>query len=132
MRRRVERQVLYVIGIRQQVFVRRTWTHCPLPANLSGIGKWTHRSAYHDGRVEPAAGSGKVGVVQTWLAGDGRVDATCVRRGVSGCTLLLIAATEGVREARLLARSAERADCSRAWLRWSRRAEVAKKRVVYF
>ncbi len=35
------------------------WTHCPLPANLSGIGKWTHRSAYHDGRVEPAAGSGK-------------------------------------------------------------------------
>ena len=31
----------------------------------------------------------------TWLAGDGRVDATCVHRGVSGCTLLLVAASNG-------------------------------------
>ena len=38
---------------------------------------------------------GKAGVVQTWLAGDGRVDATCVHRGVSGWTLLLIAAGKG-------------------------------------
>ena len=33
--------------------------------------------------------------MQTWLVGDGRVDATCVHRGVSGCTLLLIAAEHG-------------------------------------
>ena len=46
-------------------------------------------------RIEAAAESGKVGVVQTWLAGDGLVDATCVHRGVSGCTLLLIAAGHG-------------------------------------
>ena len=46
-------------------------------------------------RIAAAAENGKVGVVQTWLAGDGRVDATCVHRGVSGCTLLLIAAEHG-------------------------------------
>ena len=49
-------------------------------------------------RVEAAAENGKVGVVQTWLAGDGRVDATCVHSGVSGCTLLLIAAEHGHKE----------------------------------
>ena len=49
-------------------------------------------------RIEAAAENGKVGVVQTWLAGDGRVDATCVHRGVSGCTLLLIAAEHGHKE----------------------------------
>ena len=46
-------------------------------------------------KIQAAAVDGKAGVVQTWLAGDGRVDATCVRGGVSGCTLLLIAATKG-------------------------------------
>ena len=33
--------------------------------------------------------------MQTWLTGDGRVDATCERGGVSGWTLLAIAATNG-------------------------------------
>ena len=46
-------------------------------------------------KIETAAANGKAGVVQTWLVGDGQVDATCVRRGVSGCTLLLIAAGHG-------------------------------------
>ena len=46
-------------------------------------------------RIEAAAENGKVSMVQTWLAGDGLVDATCVHRNVSGCTLLLIAAEHG-------------------------------------
>ena len=46
-------------------------------------------------KIQAAAENGKAGVVQTWLTGDGRVDATCVRGGVSGCTLLLIAAGHG-------------------------------------
>ena len=46
-------------------------------------------------KIQAAAVDGKLGVVQTWLAGDGRADATCVHRGMSGCTLLAIAATEG-------------------------------------
>ena len=49
-------------------------------------------------RIEAAAENGKVDVVQTWLAGAGRADATCVHRGVSGCTLLLIAAEHGHKE----------------------------------
>ena len=49
-------------------------------------------------KIQAAAAAGKAGVVQTWLAGDGRVDATCVNRGVSGCTLLLIAAEHGHKE----------------------------------
>ncbi len=39
-------------------------------------------------KIQAAAADGKAGVVQTWLAGDGRVDATCVHRGVSGFTLI--------------------------------------------
>ena len=46
-------------------------------------------------KIAKAAEHGKVGVVQTWLSGDGLVDATCVRSGVGGCTLLLIAAGRG-------------------------------------
>ena len=46
-------------------------------------------------KIAKAAEHGKVGVVQMWLSGDGLVDATCVRGGVSGWTLLAIAATEG-------------------------------------
>ena len=46
-------------------------------------------------KIQAAAEDGKAGVVQTWLAGDGRADATCVRGGVSGCTLLTIAASKG-------------------------------------
>ena len=36
-----------------------------------------------------------MGVVQTWLSGDGLVDATCVRGDSSGWTLLTIAAGHG-------------------------------------
>ena len=44
-------------------------------------------------KIQAAAADGKAGVVQTWLTGDGRADATCVHRdGLSGWTLLLIAA----------------------------------------
>ena len=32
------------------------WTHCPIPGNLSGAGKWSHRMAYKDAS-EPAKGS---------------------------------------------------------------------------
>ena len=46
-------------------------------------------------RIQAAVVDGKVGVVQTWLAGEGLADATCVYRGVSGCPLLLIAASNG-------------------------------------
>ena len=37
------------------------WTHCPMPTNLSLATKWSHRSAFHDGRdLEPTGGgSGK-------------------------------------------------------------------------
>ena len=38
---------------------------------------------------------GKVGVVQTWLARDGRANVTCVHVGVSGWTLLMLAAVNG-------------------------------------
>ena len=36
-----------------------------------------------------------MGVVQTWLAGDKLVDATCERGGWSGWTLLMLAAANG-------------------------------------
>lgn len=36
------------------------WTHCPMPTNLSLVGKWSHRAAFHDGRdLEPTGGGGK-------------------------------------------------------------------------
>ena len=37
------------------------WTHCPMPTNLSLATKWSHRTAFHDGRdLEPTGGgSGK-------------------------------------------------------------------------
>ena len=43
--------------------------------------------------IQAAAEDGKAGVVQTWLARDGRVDATCVRNEVSGWTLLRLTYT---------------------------------------
>jgi len=46
-------------------------------------------------KIQAAAEDGKAGVVQTWLTGDGLLDATCVRGGASGWTLLLIAAANG-------------------------------------
>ena len=45
--------------------------------------------------IQAAAADGSVGVVQTWLAGDKLVDATCERGGWSGWTLLMLAAANG-------------------------------------
>ena len=54
------------------------WTHCPIPSNLSRAGKWSHRSAFHDGReLEPRAG-GKGG------KGKGKGRGLAPHKGVMG------------------------------------------------
>ena len=60
-------------------------------------------------KVVAAAEAGKVGVVQTWLTGAGRVNATCQHRGLRDCTLLMIATSYGHKQLveMLLKRGAE-------------------------